>query len=271
VQTDPLRTWGLTSKRTNTSLFSGLWEVAVDKGWASLNIAERLEEIKLLGREIKIYPNYDVRNLLASCLQNEATSSRVLVVLVLGLFGCMRPDEVLSKKALRNGDRPFTWEDINLERGLINVRREIAKAGDQRTIELLPMAVDWLKLAKELGNPLPPKNERRLRVQVAQQIGFDIQLEDSDWERDGLRKNCATHLRNHFQNDYKVVENMGNSVRILLKHYAALKTPALVSRAYWAITTDSMHEYMKTDAWKQLLLNAGSTQAAQLANGSAKP
>jgi hypothetical protein len=55
---------------------------------------------------------------------------------------------------------------------------------------------------------------------------FDlIGLEAEDRIRDGFRKNCATHLRPIFKNDYDVVKNMGHSIRELLKSYADLKTP----------------------------------------------
>lgn len=75
---DPLRTWGLSSKRTNTSLFSGLWELAVSKGWASKNITEGFEEIGKIGRTVKIHSNQTVMNLMAAVMENVATSTRVL-------------------------------------------------------------------------------------------------------------------------------------------------------------------------------------------------
>src|SRR5690606_2706416 len=106
---------------------------------------------------------------------------------------------------------------IDLENGLCKVR--ITKTGDERTIRLQPNCVKWLKLAMDLENPLPPVNERRLVDQCCELIDLD------DWIRDGLRKCCATHLRNVYKNDYDVVKDCGNSVRVLLKHYAALHTP----------------------------------------------
>jgi hypothetical protein len=40
------RLWSLSSKRTNQVRFSSLWAVAIARGWASLNIVDRLEPIK---------------------------------------------------------------------------------------------------------------------------------------------------------------------------------------------------------------------------------
>ena len=42
-------TWGLSSKKTNTSLFSSLWEVGEDLGWCSVNIVNRLEPVQRAG------------------------------------------------------------------------------------------------------------------------------------------------------------------------------------------------------------------------------
>lgn len=249
VQDDPLRTWGLSTKRTKMSIFSGLWEVAIAKGWASLNIADRLEPVGALGIEVKIYDNQTVMNVMAAAMENEETQ-RVIAPLALGFFGCMRPDEVTSDKALENDDPPFDWSCIDLAHGVSLVTREVAKKGDQRNPRLQPVAVEWLKLAKDLKNPLPPVNERRLIDQICEMIGL------KDWIRDGMRKNCATHLRAVYKNDYDVVKDMGNSVRILLKHYADLHTPEEVSKEYWKISPKRVEEYRKTDAWRNLLVEA---------------
>ena len=86
--------------------------------------------------------------------------------------------------------------------------------------------------------------------------------------RDGLRKNCATHLRAVYKNDYDVVRDCGNSIRVLLKHYAALHTPEAVSLDYWRITPDRVREYMGTDAWQKLLVTASKGRAERLASES---
>jgi len=105
-----------------------------------------------------------------------------------------------------------------------------------------------LKLAKELDNPLPPVNERRLIDACCELIGL------SEWIRDGLRKNCCTHLRAVYKNDYDVVKDCGNSVRILLKHYAGLHVPEIVSLEHWEITPAKVRKYMKSAAWQRILV-----------------
>jgi integrase len=256
--------WGLSSKKTVHALFSSLWQVAVAKGWCSMNIVDRLEPITRPGRVVAIYPNEVILHLMAACMSNEATQ-QVLAPLALGAFGCMRPEEIQSAKAISEGlpeSVYFGWDDIDLDHGLCRVRREIAKTGDERTIRLQPNAVEWLRKAKKLGNPLPPENETRLVDQCCELIGL------TDWIRDGLRKNCATHLRWVYKNDFDVVKDMGNSVRILLKHYADLHTPEEVSMDYWKITLDRVEKYLKTKEWRKVISDA-EERRARLASGTA--
>jgi hypothetical protein len=260
--------WSKSTKKTNQGVFSSLWKVAISNGWASVNITERLEQIGHIGFATNIYPNESTRNIMASLMSNELTKM-VLVPFTLGFFGCMRPEEVESEKAKAAGlplEKWFGWPDIDLVNGLIRVRVEIAKKGDERTIRLQPNAVSWLKLAKELKCPLPSVNLRRLRGMILETIGLD----EEDWIRDGLRKNCATHLRAVYKNDHDVIMDMGNSVRILLKHYAAKHVPPATSLEHWEITPDSIEAYLKTEKWRELLISVAAKRA-RLANGTATP
>ncbi len=114
---------------------------------------------------------------------------------------------------------------------------------------------------------LPPVNERRLVDAACDLVTFE-------WIRDGLRKNCATHLRAVYKNDYDVVKDCGISVRILLKHYADLHVPESVSLKYWEITPKVVEAYPRTDKWKKLVREANPgprVPSAPSANETAKP
>lgn len=89
--------WSLSSKRTNQTRFSSLWEFAVMKGWCSLNICDQLVPIGKISHDVKIYPNQTVINIMAGALSNELTQA-IIAPLALGFWGCMRPEEVESKK-----------------------------------------------------------------------------------------------------------------------------------------------------------------------------
>jgi len=82
----------------------------------------------------------------------------------------------------------------------------------------------------KLKNPLPPVNERWLINLACEAAGI------SHWPNDVLRKTCATHLRNRYQDDWHVIRDLGNSIRMLLKHYVDLHVPEKQSKAFWQIT-----------------------------------
>ena len=261
----PTGAWGLSSKKTNTSLFSSLWQVAVDMGWASINIVDRLEPIQRPAAAVRIHSNESILHLLAALMDNPATQKALLPV-VLGAFGCMRPEEISEPPQDPNA-QPFNWKDIDTKNARITVRPECAKTGDQRVIRLQPAAVEWLKHCEKLKCPLPPVNERRLVDAACEVVHFE-------WIRDGLRKNCATHLRAVYKNDYDVVKDCGNSVRILLKHYADLHVPESVSLKYWEITPKAVDAYRRTDKWKKLVREPNSDRgapSAPSASETAKP
>lgn len=255
---DESGTWGLSSRKTNTSLFSSLWECAVDMGWCSYNICDRLEPVQRPNGEVRIYPNETVMNIMAALMDNDLTK-RVIAPVSLEFFCCMRTEEI-SEPPEDPTIKPFNWDDIDVKHGLITVRPGVAKPGDQRVIKVHPTGAAWIKFAEKLKNPLPPVNERRLIDQACELIGL------ADWIRDGLRKNCATHMRWWKRNDYDVVKAMGNSIRIMLKHYAELQTPEEVSEEYWEITPEAVEKYRRSAAWKKFIEGVAKQQA-QLASG----
>jgi hypothetical protein len=257
--------WGLSTRRTNMALFSSLWKVAIAKGWAKVNIVDRLEPVGEISRVKLLYPTETMRNLMAATMETPKTRT-YLAPMVLGAFGCMRPEEITSNKAKENGlppERWFGWKDIDLKNGLVNVSVDVAKTGDERTIRLQPMAVEWLKIAKEEGSELPPVDEFRTNRLICDLIGLD------DWIRDGLRKSCATHLRVIYRNDYDVVKDLGNSIRVLLKDYAELRTPEAVSKEHWMLTVEMIKEYRKSREWLKVLRDAAEKLAARKAAGVA--
>lgn len=246
--------WGLSTRRTYITLFSSLWSVAKDKGWVTLNICDRLEPVGRIPVKVEIYPNEITRNLMAAALEIAPT---ILAPLSLGFFGCMRPEEIDSTKAKDEGmpeSEYFQWLDIDLKNGLCKVR--ITKTGDERTIRMQPTHVLWMKEAKAKHSPLPPINERKLVDACCELIGL------THWIRDGARKNCATHLREVYKNDYDVIKDCGNSIRVLLKHYAALHVPPEVSMEHWEITPDAVRKFMKTKAWEKIKRDAAKLNFA---------
>jgi hypothetical protein len=246
--------WSKSTKKTWISLFHGLWKVAIAMKGATENIVDSLEPIKRTPGEKKIYSIEVEKQILAACLETEASQKR-LITPVLGLFGCMRPDEISSDRPKRKNlpkEKWFGWHCIDLEKGQINVSKDVAKKEDERVITLEPVAIEWLKLCQKIKCPLPPVGEFRLRGEICQKIG----LVEDEKERDGFRKTCATHLRAIKKNDYLTGQEMGHSARVLIRNYAALKIPMSQSLEHWMISPEVINIYRKSREWKRVLLEA---------------
>jgi len=221
--------WDLATRKSNIGRFSSLWKVAMDRRWVSENIVERLEPVGKISVDPEIFENHVCLKLMAASLLPRC--NRIMAPLVLGLFGGMRPDEI--------GHEKFGWHRIELKRGIVTVTGEVAKTADRRTLILQPVALEWLRLAHNLKNPLPPVNERRLINVACEAAGI------MHWPNDVLRKTCATHLRNHYEDDWHVIRDLGNSIRMLLKHYVDLHIPEKQSRAFWKITPTAARRELK--------------------------
>jgi len=76
------KAWSLSTKRSYTLAFSNLWEVAIAKGWATVNIVNRLEPIKKPGQVVRIYSNEDTLNIIAAAMANPDTQ-RIIAPLAL--------------------------------------------------------------------------------------------------------------------------------------------------------------------------------------------
>lgn len=214
--------WGLSTRKSNMGRFSSLWTHALNKQWVTENIVDRLEKVGKIVVNPEKFDNSTCLKLLAWSLAND-DHKRVIAPLVLGMFCGMRPEEI---------DHPdFGWHLIDLKQGQITVPGQVAKDGDRRYTSILPTAKLWLKLAFELKNPMPPVNERKLIDSICDMAGVKT------WPHDVLRKTAATHLYSHYQDAGRVVMELGNSIRILLKHYVAMARDE-ESKEFWGFTPE---------------------------------
>ncbi|MBE7504315.1 MAG: hypothetical protein HS113_29300 [Verrucomicrobiales bacterium] len=93
----------------------------------------------------------------------------------------MRPEEA---------DR-VRWEDVDLERGLIQVDAATSKVRRRRIIHLQPAAIAWLARAKAVGAQQPLVQQKRQHIQRKLRRAFGW----SHWrELDVLRHTAASYL-----------------------------------------------------------------------------
>jgi hypothetical protein len=209
--------------------FSSLWAYALKQRWVEENVVDRLEQVGKIPVTPEKFDNPTCLRLLAWVLANDQ-HKRVIAPLALGMFCGMRPEEVTHPD--------FGWHLIDLKKGQITIPAKVAKDGDARYPSILPTAKLWLKLAKDLQNELPPVNERRLIDSICELANV------THWPHDVLRKTAATHLYSHYKDTGRVVMELGNSIRILIKHYIAMSNDD-ESEEFWKFTPEVAEAELK--------------------------
>lgn len=145
---------------------------------------------------------------------------RALAWIVLGLFVGLRPSEA----------QRTTWDDIRFQSGTLLVHGENSKTRRHRIIELHPTAAAWLKLAHGFHSELPIKPQpirRAVRI-------FREPLKLSQWPQDVLRHTCASYSLAISQDFTKTAWQLGNSEKILLRHYYRV-TDRETAEKFWSL------------------------------------
>ena len=99
-------------------VFSGVWTLAMKRGWALSNPTRMLDALKTQEREIRALTPEEVERLLLACRpplpddssQLDLTSVQPAVAIL--VFAGIRPEELMR----------LTWEDVSFEDGVITVR-----------------------------------------------------------------------------------------------------------------------------------------------------
>ncbi len=163
----------------------------------------------------KIYTLREVMRLLAAA--RRTAGGRFLKVLVLGLFGSMRPFEALA------------FRDEQVIDGEIRIEGLDSKT-PTRTITADPVLLAWLR---ECGDgPVVDRGNHRL--------AWDRMLKKAKlppWIADGVRHTSVSHFFRRCGSYGLTAEHAGNSEKIIRQCYQARTTTA-ESAAYWALFPD---------------------------------
>jgi len=122
------------------------------------------------------------------------------------------------------------WRDYNEKTHQLYVRK--GKTPD-RYVNLEPVAVEWMKFHRENtpeGTPFVNLTNLENRMKVIRTAVFN-----GGWIQDGLRHGFGTHYKALTQSINKVADQMGNSVAIVLRHYARTITKDECD-AFWQLT-----------------------------------
>ena len=197
--------------------------------------------------EITALPPEGLRRLLAACRppsaaelaqpgrrrslpQSDATA--LLPYIAICAFAGIRPTEC-SK---------LTWQDVDLEDGVISVRAANSKTGGTRHVELHPTLRAWLLRVMPAGRsgPIVPQNYGALARLVRRRAGFGPGGAQP-WQPDCLRHSYATYyLKARCGSISQLQVNMGHTGTVLLyTRYMNMRGVTRASaEAWWQVLPD---------------------------------
>lgn len=203
-----MNTKKLAYRSTIRARLSTLFNFAIRREYSDKNPCSGLEAIKHTAKSPVIL-TLDQTKTLLDWFQN---NPRAMGWFILSTFAGLRPEEA----------QKTSWSEINFQEGRIRVEAQTTKVRERRIVYPLPTAFKWLKVAQE-NKTLLPINARALRMQRKR---FRDVLGFAKWPKDVTRHTAASMwLARDESAVEKVAKALGNSEKVLKKHYMAVSFP----------------------------------------------
>ncbi len=211
ITTEEIEAWcdglgvGPASVNSYRTLLHSLFSYAERKRACPENPVKFMERRTVKAEKVGILTPEQLRELL------EASSGDLLATVVIGAFAGIRPEEITR----------LTWEEIDLEEGLISIEAAKAKTAKQRYVKILPVLAAWLKPLAESG-PVQRANFRR-RFDIARlKAGFASRGNTAKaqglltWPHDALRHSFASYHLAMFEDTPALALQLGHQGTALI-------------------------------------------------------
>jgi integrase len=145
--------------------------------------------------------------------------SDVIPMLAIGAFAGLREAEI----------KRLEWSEVDLVRGLIEVKASKAKSARRRIVEIQPNLAAWLRPYSGMRGRLVPVNARYKLDAICKAAGL------TRWPRNGLRHSFASYRLAAIHDAPRVASELGHtSPQMLYSTYRELVLPEEAER-YWKI------------------------------------
>lgn len=210
------------TERDRRSMAAQLFNFAIKKGWAKVNLANNLDIPELEIKEPAYLTVEQVQRLFSA-----ADEYGLLGYFVLGLFLGIRPEEL----------EKLDWKDVDIEDGTVVIYAAAAKISQRRELPINKTLAAWLPLCvRDSGAIVDSVNfsDRFEKCRAAAGL-----LEG--WVADVVRHSFATY-HSAVHRPEKTAELMGHigGLRVLKRHYVAY-VPKRFARQFWALRPALSH------------------------------
>ena len=176
-------------------------------------------------REIVILNIDQTKALLRTAMTKEHRP--LLPAVVLGLFcGGIRTEEL----------KRLNWNNLNLTERKVTLPPKVTKTRGKRVCDIPPAALEFLLLHENRKGPITPKRFEFDVTTLHQDAGF------KNWKRDfanAKRHSFGTYASKLHDWNW-VVDQMGNSVSMLLQHYRDASVSKKDAEAYFKISPNNI-------------------------------
>jgi integrase len=193
-----------------------LFSYAKKRRMISENPIEFTAKPKLVDKPPQIFTVDELRALLEAA---QRVSLDVLPMIAVGAFAGLRDAEI----------KRLDWEEVNLTRGLIDVKAAKAKSARRRLVPIQPNLARWLQPYAGMKGRLVPIAARIKLERARKAAGL------TSWPKNGLRHSFASYRLGTTNNAPAVAAELGHSTPAMLyANYRELVMPEEAER-YWQI------------------------------------
>ena len=218
------------TERDRRSMAAQLFNHAIKRGWAKINLAKNLDIPVLPIKEPEYLTVVEARRLLSA-----ANEFGLLGYFVLGFFLGIRPEEMHCDGKKKDGKKKkptMLWSDVHVDDRMVVVRAEVSKIGVRRDLPIDETLAAWLPLCIRDGGPIVDPTNFQERFKACRAAAG---LLDS-WIQDGVRHTFATNHAAAYKDLNETARLMGHigGLRILKKHYVGYVSEK-AALEFWAL------------------------------------
>ena len=193
-----------------------LFSYAERRRMIDTNPVKRTSAPKLVDKAPEVFSINELTALLNSA---QSTSPDVVPMLTVAAFAGLRDAEI----------KRLDWNEIDLERGFIEVKASKAKSARRRLIRIQPNLATWLTPYASMSGAVVPGNARTKIDRVCDSAG------SQHWPLNGLRHSFASYRLAATNDAATVAAELGNtSTKMLYSTYREVVRPEEAER-YWKI------------------------------------
>lgn len=194
------------TRANHRRLLHNFFSYAKGRGYCDENPVSRAAKVKLVRKAPGILSPGDAAALLAAC------PAEIVPAVAIGLFAGLRTAEIAR----------LDWQEIDLQRGFIEVTAENAKSSQRRLVTITPNLHAWLSAFVSKSGPVRLSEERHKTRFESARAAAGI----TDWPNNAARHSFASyHLALH-QDAAKTALQLGHAnTAVLFQHYRELARP----------------------------------------------